>query len=492
MNTSDPIINTALLGTAAKDFPVADFPEELQASFRELKEKAEDAEASFYQMAALGFAYFRAGSEPQPLKEFTGIQEAEPDDTAYFSHEAGSLLLSLIANRNRYLLLYAYRRAEQCGKLIHPNYLPALLSDAFDRNNPHRAEVQLVLSRLTGHRGRWLLPLMGLPVWGMEDAIVWETATHEERKRLLFATRRENPDAGLALLQTELKNESAAHREELIRCLREQLNTKDEAFLQEVVATDRSSNVKDTARDLLCSLPGSAQVRFYWELLKGKLHHNLLLGWSYDKLEFTPEMKQMGLAEVSSVKNEKDDRFLLRQLAERVPLAFWCEFYKCEPEKAAAKLAKNPPFQDLFDIKKPIVLFNDSLWGYHTLREKTREDMLINLIGLLSPVRREDIEFKPDQKEQYVPEEWYNADGESWGMKFSTRIFQRLLTRTYNVSRGEIERIAVYFPEGMIRPIEQLMASVHESEPVKARTCRILLEYLAQKQNIDTLFECKN
>lgn len=57
-------------------------------------------------------------------------------------------------------------------------------------------------------------------------------------------------------------------------------------------------------------------------------------------------MKKLGLEEVSSNKNEKDDRFLLRQLAERVPLSFWSEFYDCPPEKAASKLAKNPSFSE--------------------------------------------------------------------------------------------------------------------------------------------------
>ena len=50
-------------------------------------------------------------------------------------------------------------------------------------------------------------------------------------------------------------------------------------------------------------------------------------------------MKKLGLEEVSSNKNEKDDRFLVRQLAERVPLSFWSEFYDCPPEKAASKLS---------------------------------------------------------------------------------------------------------------------------------------------------------
>lgn len=78
-----------------------------------------------------------------------------------------------------------------------------------------------------------------------------------------------SPKQGLALLQTELKNESAAHRDELIQCLRWGLSKSDEAFLQEIVATDRSSNVKETARRLLCSLPDSELVKIYEELLRG-------------------------------------------------------------------------------------------------------------------------------------------------------------------------------------------------------------------------------
>lgn len=492
MNLNDNLINTALLGTATKELPVTDFPEELQATFLEQKEKADDTEAAFYQMAALGFAYSRAGLEPQALNETTEVAEVIDDKASYFPREVGELLLSYIANHNRYLLLYAYRRALQCGKLIRPNYLQALLSNAFEHNNPCRKEEQQLLSQLTGNRGRWLLSLMDLPVWGTKDEITWETASHEERKQLLLETRRENPDTGLALLQTELKNESAAHRGELIQCLRQKLNKNDETFLQEVAATDRSSNVKDAAHQLLCSLPDSQQVHYYQELLKGKLHYNMLLGWSYDKVEFTPEMKKRGLIEVSSVKNEKDDRFLLRQLAERVPLAFWCEFYNCEPEKAAIKLAKNPPFQNLFELWRPISLFNDSLWAYYTLKENTDEPFLCNLLGLLNPARREEISFQSKQKDMYFPRNWYNEDVEAWGIKFSTRVFQRLLTRTYSIHKDEAEQTAVYFPAEMLLVIEQKITSMNNENSASVRTCQLLLDYMRLKQKTDTLLNDKN
>lgn len=491
MNLNDHIINTALLGTAAKELSISDFPEDLHNSFWELKEKGQDSESAFYRMASMGFAYSQAGMEPFRLNDISEMPEALEEDLPYFPREAGELLLSLVCNRYRYLLVYAYKQSLTCGKLILPNYLQTLLSNAFERNNPNRHEEQLLLSRLTGNRGRWLLPLMGLPVWGTKDSIAWETASHEERKRLLTETRRENPDAGLALLRTELKNESAAHREELIQCLREGLNRQDESFLEEVGATDRSSNVKDMARQLVCSLPESRQVRYYWELLKGKLHYNMLLGWSYDKLEFTPQMKKMGLVEISSIKNEKDDRFLLRQLAECVPLAFWCEFYDCDREKAARKLAKNPPFQELFDFENPISLFGDSVWAYHTLKERKDEGLLDSLMGFLTPGQREEIAFEASRKDMYIPDSWYNPDGTPWGICFSTRVFQRYLTRTYYVSKEELERAVTYFHPEVMPLIEKKRASLGEQESAVARTCLLLLEYMELKERINTIFNNK-
>ena len=315
MNVTEPIINAALLGTAAKEFIPNGLPETLEENFRLLQEKSEDAEDAFYQFSALTFAYSRAGMEPLPTGEAITMNEAPDDSLPYFDRNIGDLLIQMVNEQNRYLLLYAYRKAVRCNKLIPPFYLRTLISHAYDRNNPDKHEEQALLSSLTGNRGRWLLSHMELPDWGDTGNQTWETASHEERKRMLQRLRKENPGQGLALLQTELKNESAAHRDELIQCLRANLSKTDENFLQEIATTDRSSNVKETARRLLCSLPDSELVKTYCDLLRGKLHYKMLLGWSYDKITFTPEMKKLGLEEVSSNKKEKDEEFLLRQLA---------------------------------------------------------------------------------------------------------------------------------------------------------------------------------
>lgn len=487
MKLTDQLINVALLGTATRELPTTEFPEELQASLHDIQARAEDAEAAFYQASALGFAFGRAGLEAHPLKESVTISEAPAEDKAYFSREVGELLITLDANRNQSLLLYAYRKLLTYSKLLPPLYLQTLLRRASDRNNPRRREEQRYLTELAGRRGAWLLPQMGFPAWGESSNESWETASHEVRKRMLCSLRQKQPEQGLALLQTELKNESAAHRDELIQCLRIGLSKTDEAFLQQIIATDRSSIVRETARQLLCCLPDSELVKTYQDLLRGKLHFNFLLGWSYDKIEYTPEMKKLGLEEVSSYKNEKDDRFLLRQLAERVPLSFWSEFYDCIPEKAAAKLAKNPPFQKLFDLSAPILNFGDSAWAYSALKENAEENVLEKVVGLLSPSQREEIAF-PATRGGSIPDSWFNEDGAAWGIKFSTYVLHRLFHTQYYLPKEMAEQLAAYFPPEIKITIERMMASVpEEKNEIPLRYCRLLLSYMEEKQKIDTL-----
>lgn len=492
MNLTEPFIHVALLGTATRELPTADIPQELQESRHAILEKAEDAEAAFYQLSALGFAFERAGTEATLLEGITAEAEAPEEEKPYFPREFGELLVALHTNRNQHLLLYAYKKAADCKRLIPPVYLQSLLRRAFDRNNINRHEEQRWLAGLSGHRGRWLLPQMELPPWGETDNESWETASHEERKRMLLDLRKEHPEQGLALLQTELKNEPANHRAELIQCLRAGLSKTDEPFLQEIMEADRSANVKETARRLLCSLQDSETVKAYEEMLRGKLHFNLLLGWSYDKIEFTPEMKKLGLEEVSPNKKEKDDRFLLRQLAERVPLSFWSDFYDCTPEKAAGKLAKNPPFQKLFDLSAPILNFGDSLWAYHTLKENAEEATILRLMGLLSPSQREDIAFQPT-KGGHIPAGWFNEDGAAWGIRFSNRVLQCMLQNNYYLSKEEVEQLSLYFPKEIRKSIESVTApDAGQENNIASRFCRLILEYMDLKQRIDTLLDNNN
>lgn len=243
---TEPIIHAALLGTANRELPLNGFPEILEKTFRHIQQEAEDAETALYRMSALAFAYHRAGSEPLHTEGGTCIAEAPEEVLPYFNSEVGELLAYLNQQRNRYLLLYAYRKAAGHNRLIPPSYLCPLIRQAYERNNPNKEEEQTLLSELTGRRGRWLLGHMQLPDWGGDGEEPWETAPHAERKRMLCNLRKTDARQGLALLQTELKNETAAHRNELIQCLSINLSKDDEPFLQEIMRSDRSGTVKET------------------------------------------------------------------------------------------------------------------------------------------------------------------------------------------------------------------------------------------------------
>lgn len=104
MNVTEPIINAALLGTAAKEFIPNGLPETLEENFRLLQEKSEDAEDAFYQFSALTFAYSRAGMEPLPAGEAITMNEAPDDSLPYFDRNIGDLLIQIVNEQNRHLL----------------------------------------------------------------------------------------------------------------------------------------------------------------------------------------------------------------------------------------------------------------------------------------------------------------------------------------------------------------------------------------------------
>ena len=126
------------------------------------------------------------------------------------------------------------------------------------------------------------------------------------------------------MLRGEWKNESAQHRAEFLACLENGLSVADEAFLEEVRGGDRSSTVRDEALRLLRLIPGSRILNMYAGILKEHLHYRRLFGWSIDPVAYSEELKKTGINEVSSNKGESDSDYILRQMAQYMPLSFWC------------------------------------------------------------------------------------------------------------------------------------------------------------------------
>ena len=59
-------------------------------------------------------------------------------------------------------------------------------------------------------------------------------------------------------------------------------------------------------------------------------------------------------------------------------------------------------------------------------------------MGLLPSSQREEIAFQ-SERGGYIPDSWFNKDGIGWGIKFSTRVFQRMLRNNYYLPKETAE-----------------------------------------------------
>ncbi len=123
-----------------------------------------------------------------------------------------------------------------------------------------------------------------------------------------------------------MENETAQHRAELLTCLEISLSVADEDFLEEVRGGDRSSTVRDEALRLLRVIPGIPNFAFVCRDVKETftLSSFAWLGCGSDCL--FGRIQKLGINEVSSNKGESDSNYILRQMAQCMPLSFWCEF----------------------------------------------------------------------------------------------------------------------------------------------------------------------
>lgn len=484
MNSTNNIINIALLGTAGKEVMPGDVPTLLQPSVQQIKAGNADTEDVFYKSAAMVFACCRSGIEPLRLEEATFLPESPDEEKKYTGVQTARLLITLLQNRLFHLLRYGYGCIAGTGKLIPPVFLPGLLSHAFEPTNSFAYQEKKLLSSLIGQRGNWYLQLSGKQLLEEEKELPWETSTHAQRKGLLRDIRSRNPGQALELLQSEWKNESAQHRAELLECLEVNLSPDDESFITGIRETDRSSTVKDIGLKLLLKLPGSAIIRSFCSLLKEQLRYRMILGWSVGKITYTDELKKNGILEMSRNKNESDSDYILRQLAEAVPLSFWCELLNCNEKDACLQLRKNPPFAKHISFTNTILNYNDCTWAYYHTKDQAKIDF--RLIPLLTVAQRESLAFEKEEY-NYLNNDWFGNRDERWGEKFSRLTLNMVFNvKSFYQNNENAELLAIYMPPVMKDHLRQL-SSTYENDPGRKEYCEKILYYMEIKDELQKL-----
>lgn len=490
------ITEIALLGTSKRKLDVNHFPEELGESLMQIRALEGEPEDAFYRSAALTFTYERAARSICRQSNTTETILSGVEYKPYMDASLNDVFTALIRG-GRVLRFYAYRQLVACGLVVEPCLLPSLLERSWDSTTP---EDRVYLREIGGERLQFVLRNIGKTEEGsLSEGELWELGTIGERKLLLRTMRKEDPRAAREKLMESFKRNTAKHREELLSCLEVGLSLEDEAFLSEVMNTDKGADVRNQARELLLSLEGSALLSYLGDILAGVLRYEAKrktgtglmdrikdgLGklfkeekeWSYGTLEYNDEFKRLGFVSLSSIKGESDSMYLMRQIAECMPLSWWSRFLACSREQAAMTLITQAPFSsEHFDFEYAIIRFRDAEWAELTLKHKPKVHAFESLIGILSIPQREHIRLINTDEHWLIHKDWFGENYEPWGERFSMEVLTQLIKTKYSYYPDVILcELAIVLHPGVSRFLEQfIQKSLAEHDSVPAETSKLM------------------
>lgn len=509
------ITQTALLGTSKRMLDLDAFPASLTESIQMLQSKGGDPEDIFYRATALALTYERAGVETCYKIAERGVATAGIESKPYPAPEVKALATTLIGV-GRVFRLHVYRRLIEHGYILGPEQLAQLID--LDREH-YRANERLLLRYLGGERLQFILQTLTQEEEHKDpDQTLWETGTIAERKQVLRSRRKINPQEAREMLIESFKSNTAQHREDLLSCLSEGLSLEDEAFLSEVMNSDRGTGVKKKARELLLSLEDSALIRRLGEILSEGLHYEAkvdsnrgLLGriankisntlkkaedWTYTPIEYSDELKNLGFMPVSSVKGEDDNMYLLRQIAECMPLSWWSKLTGLSKAETVNLLTTHAPFPiEYFNFESAVLNFKDSEWIKLLFKSSYKPKQIEAFIGLLPTAEREQIRIGITETYWAVPQEWFGEQYEPWGEHFSMEVIKTIINVNHGYySEAQWQELALVLHPSVCKHLEHYFASTEANEGGSSYENQYLMElarYISMVAEFDKALRAK-
>ena len=201
------------------------------------------------------FAYRRAGLLPEEQEVSYPLTEPLEEMQPFLPQEPSLILRSLLSNRLTATLAYGLDLVAEEGLILRPEYVYELLSTVLKKGSGYNVACRANALKVSGNRGKWLLPLLEVEEESPLDLEHWELSGQQARLQLLKQVRREDPRAAIPLVERTWREETASNREALLSCFSIGLSQEDEEFLTAVMAKDRSQKVREVARRFSGRLP---------------------------------------------------------------------------------------------------------------------------------------------------------------------------------------------------------------------------------------------
>ncbi|MEI6945894.1 DUF5691 domain-containing protein [Paraflavisolibacter sp. H34] len=472
MEPNNPILHTALLGTDKRPLRPEELPPALGEAAARLGETEGGREEQFLQLAALARNYRRCGLVPARA-EGAHLPPAPEEEKSPASPEAHRLLTAILSGDIPSLLGLWLQRCAGSGVLADPGYAPRLLEAA----TRHKGLRPFVLA-CTGQRGAWLARFNESWKWqaAAPDEELWQTGTAEQRREVLGRLRRTDPATALAWLQATWPQETAAGRAALLPLLSGTVTEADRDWLERLLS-EKSARVKEEALLLLKQLPTSSIIQHYQSILKEAVQQ----GPAGLHLELPPldeKLYKTGIEKISSRKGADDNAFVLYQLMEAVPPAFWEAHLGTGPEGVLRLLAATKHGDEwITALGKAAIRFRDTAWLNEIL--SFRENLLFpEALPLLEPAEREAYALRFLHQNQYaadIIELLVRHHTEEWGPELALGVLRHTARNPYAYPRPFYNGLAARLP---VRLISELPACTPK-EPHFASQWTHLSDYLA-------------
>ena len=330
------IASLAALGTARASQPVDSLWPDASLSM-----PGETPESTLLRVAAASYLWQLAGSRAvvatPPAAETAEI--APPLEDRRVSEVAAWRMGRMLSGDHRELLPEWFALAAQFGRVLPPQWLPAVL------NTLKPAELEGIAAVL-GRRAVWLATRN--PAWHLRDVAAppseerWETGTLAERVGELTALRAADPAAARGWIQKTWESDPPEAREAFVRVLLVGLSEADEAFL-EAALRDKRKGVRTAAIECLSRLPTSAHAQRNLARLDPLLTFDLpatgLLG-KLKKRRLHVELPAAALdkealrdgieANVPAIRKIGERTWWLVQMVSLVPPSHWTKRFGCD------------------------------------------------------------------------------------------------------------------------------------------------------------------
>lgn len=489
MHSWNMVINAAVIGTDKKMPAAEDFPAAVAAPVQLIYGNTEtDKEEKFLQSAALLYGYQQCGILPVTNETVT-ISPALEETKPYCSRRASQVLKDIFTAESISLLLLWLKQCAASGAIIPPELLPVVLSEGADNK-----KLQPYIPACTGNRGEWLSRFNER--WNFikqqtpEDA--WKTGTPEQRKAVLKETRVHNPSLAREWLQQTWKEEDAATRLVFLEIISETASADDIAFLQSL-SNEKSKKVKDEALLLLKQIPGAPIVLQYQQLLATAVmfkKEKAMLGLSSKMVlhfqlpaQIDESVFKTGIEKLSSTKEFTDEEFVIYQLMQSVPPAFWETQLHHSPEQIIQLFQKDATGKKMLPaVVTAIGRFKDKEWAHAMMQYS--DVFYLDIIPLLplADQERYSNQFFEQHAEMIIRHALERE--EEWGYELGKNIVRHTATNVYQYPRSFYNQYIHLIPDRLATDLEKFTPREEYLRNNWSNTSEYILQLLHLKSQI--------